>query len=280
MTAATDGVRLQKVLAEAGVGSRRASEELIAAGRVTVNGEVAILGRRVHADVDIINIDGVRVPTKPGLVYYVLNKPVRVVSTARDPQGRPTVVDIVPSEPRVYPVGRLDWETEGLMLLTNDGSLTLRLTHPRFSVEKEYLAEVDGVPTRSALRTLREGVQLEDGITAPAKVQLAQGRDDSAALTIVIHEGRNRQVRRMCEAVGHPVRRLIRTRIGQLADRSLKPGEWRLLTPAEVRGLYAATGTEPDPLDSDGANADPLDSDPTGLGAVAANEPGVDEVSQ
>ena len=135
MTAATDGVRLQKVLAEAGVGSRRASEELIAAGRVTVNGEVAILGRRVHADVDIINIDGVRVPTKPGLVYYVLNKPVRVVSTARDPQGRPTVVDIVPSEPRVYPVGRLDWETEGLMLLTNDGSLTLRLTHPRFSVE-------------------------------------------------------------------------------------------------------------------------------------------------
>ena len=279
MTAAEDGVRLQKVLAEAGVGSRRASEELIAAGRVTVNDEVAVLGRRVHADLDIINIDGVRVPTKPGLVYYLINKPVQVVSTAHDPQGRPTVVDIVPSEPRVYPVGRLDWETEGLMILTNDGSLTLRLTHPRFSVEKEYLAEVDGVPTRSALRTLREGVELEDGVTAPAKVQLSQGRDDSAALTIVIHEGRNRQVRRMCDAVGHPVRRLIRMRIGQLADRTLKPGEYRLLTPAEVRGLYAATGTEPDPLDDDPLDPESIETGPTGLDAMA-NEPDADEVSQ
>ncbi len=270
MTAASDGVRLQKVLAEAGVGSRRASEELIAAGRVTVNGEVAILGRRVHSDADIINIDGMRVPTKSGLVYYLLNKPARVVSTAHDPQGRPTVVDIVPSEPRVYPVGRLDWETEGLLILTNDGSLTLRLTHPSFSVEKEYLAEVDGVPTRAALRILREGVDLDDGITAPAKVQLTQGRDDSAALSIVIHEGRNRQVRRMCDAVGHPVRRLIRTRIGQLADRSLKPGEWRPLTSDEVRGLYAATGTEPDPDVNESAE----------LGVVAVNEAGVGEVSQ
>ena len=273
MTAASDGVRLQKVLAEAGVGSRRAGEELIAAGRVTVNGEVAILGRRVHADVDIINIDGMRVPTKSGLVYYLLNKPVRVVSTAHDPQGRPTVVDIVPREPRVYPVGRLDWETEGLLILTNDGSLTLRLTHPSFSVEKEYLAEVDGVPTRAALRILREGVDLDDGVTAPAKVQLSQGRDDSAALSIVIHEGRNRQVRRMCDAVGHPVRRLIRTRIGQLADRSLKPGEWRLLTSDEVRGLYAATGTEPDPTE-----AESLES--LELSAVPVNDAGLGEVSQ
>lgn len=261
MTAAEDGVRLQKVLAEAGIGSRRVGEELIAAGRVTVNGEVAVLGRRVHAETDVIDVDGVRVPTRAGLVYYLLNKPVRVVSTSSDPEGRPTVVDLVPAEPRVYPVGRLDWDTEGLLLLTNDGDLTLRLTHPRFAVEKEYLAEVEGVPGRSALRTLREGVELEDGPTAPARVQLTQERGDSAALTIVIHEGRNRQVRRMCEAVGHPVRRLIRMRIGQLADRSLKPGEWRLLEPAEVRGLYAATGTDPDPTEADG------------------NEPGPDEAS-
>jgi 23S rRNA pseudouridine2605 synthase len=247
VTTEHDGVRLQKVLAQAGIGSRRSCEELIAAGRVTVNGEVAILGRRVDAEADTIDVDGVRVPTRAGLVYYLLNKPERVVSTASDPQGRPTVVDLVPEEPRVYPVGRLDAETEGLLLLTNDGTLTLRLTHPRYGAEKEYLAEVEGVPSRAALRTLREGVALEDGRTSRANVQLTQERGDTSALTIVIHEGRNRQVRRMCDAVGHPVRRLIRTRIGQLADRSLKPGQWRLLTPAEVRALYAATGDKPDP---------------------------------
>ena len=179
------------------------------------------------------------------------------------------MVELVPAEPRVYPVGRLDWDSEGLLLLTNDGTLTLRLTHPRYAVEKEYLAEVDGVPSRAALRTLREGVELDDGVTAPARVQLTQERGDSAALTIVIHEGRNRQVRRMCEAVGHPVRRLIRMRIGQLADRSLKPGEWRLLEPAEVRGLYAATGTELD-LDEPGTHELDLDE-------PSANVPGPDE---
>lgn len=248
MTAADDGERLQKVLAAAGMGSRRACEELIAAGRVRVDGEVAILGRRVHAETAIIEVDGTRVPTRAGLVYYLLNKPVRVVSTAHDPEGRPTVVDLVPSEPRVYPVGRLDWESEGLLVLTNDGALTHRLTHPSFGVEKEYLAEVEGVPSRAALRILREGVELDDGVTAPARVQLSQARDDSAALTIVIHEGRNRQVRRMGDAVGHPVRRLVRTRIGTLADRGLKPGEWRVLEPSEVRALYVAAGEgDPDP---------------------------------
>lgn len=263
MTASADGVRLQKVLAEAGIGSRRVNEELIVAGRVTVNGEVAVLGRRVHAETDIIVVDGVRVPTRAGLVYYVLNKPARVVSTVRDPEGRPTVVDLVPSEPRVYPVGRLDWDTEGLMLLTNDGTLTLRLTHPRFAVEKEYLVEVEGVPSRASLRALREGIDLDDGVTAPARVQLSQAREDSAALTMVIHEGRNRQVRRMCEMVGHPVRRLVRTRIGPLADRGLKPGEWRKLDSADVRALYTATGTEPDPT---GAEPEPASTEP--------NEPG------
>jgi 23S rRNA pseudouridine2605 synthase len=240
----SDGIRLQKVLADAGLGSRRASEELIADGRVTVNGEVARLGRRVDPERDAIELDGVPVPTRAGLVYYLLNKPVRVVSTADDPEGRPTVVELVPAEPRVYPVGRLDWDTEGLMVLTNDGDLTHRLTHPSFGVEKEYLAEVEGVPSRGALRRLREGVELDDGPTAPARVALTPGEGEVSALVIVIHEGRNRQVRRMCEAVGHPVRRLVRTRIGPIADRALKPGQWRTLRSDEVRGLYNAVSVE------------------------------------
>lgn len=242
MTDPPEGERLQKVLARAGIGSRRASEELIAAGRVTVGGEVAVLGRRVDPERDRIELDGVPVVTRTDLVYYLLNKPVRVVSTADDPEGRPTVVGLVPPEPRVFPVGRLDWDTEGLLVLTNDGELTHRLTHPRHGVEKEYLAEVDGVPTRGELRQLREGVTLEDGPTAPAEVQLVQERDGNAAITIVVHEGRNRQVRRMCAAVGHPVRRLVRTRIGPVTDRRLAPGAWRGLRPEEVRALYAAAG--------------------------------------
>jgi 23S rRNA pseudouridine2605 synthase len=228
--------RLQKLLAGLGVASRRACEELIAEGRVTVNGEVAVLGRRVDPDADAVAIDGVPVPVRPGLVYYLLNKPRGVVSTAQDPQGRPTVVGLVPAQPRVYPVGRLDTDTEGLLLLTNDGELTHRLTHPSFGVEKEYLAEVAGEPTPGALRRLREGVDLEDGPTAPARASLAA----PSAIRLVIHEGRNRQVRRMCEAVGHPVVRLVRTRIGPLAERRLKPGEWRELSFEEVRALHAA----------------------------------------
>lgn len=237
---AEDGIRLQKVLADAGIGSRRACEELIVAGRVTVDGEVATIGRRVDADTAAVAVDGVPVPTRAGLVHYLLNKPAKVISAAHDPEGRPTVVALVPAEPRVYPVGRLDWDTEGLLILTNDGDLTHRLTHPSFGVEKEYLAEVEGVPSRAALRRLREGVELDDGVTAPARVALATGRAERCALTIVIHEGRNRQVRRMCEAVGHPVRRLVRTRIGPISDRNLAPGAWRVLSQAEVRGLYGA----------------------------------------
>lgn len=235
MTEST-GERLQKVLAQAGLGSRRICENLIEDGRVTVNGEVAILGRRVETTVDHVEVDGVQIGVAPGLVYYLLNKPRGVVSTASDPQGRPTVVQIVPAEPRVYPVGRLDTDTEGLLLLTNDGDLTHRLTHPSFGVEKEYLAEVEGAPSRGALRTLRDGVDLEDGRTSPAKVsEVSPG-----VLRLVIHEGRNRQVRRMCEAVGHPVRRLVRTRIGPLRDPALEPGLWRALTIDEVRTLERA----------------------------------------
>ncbi len=241
MTTPTDGERLQKVLARAGLGSRRVCDDLIAAGRVSVDGEVAVLGRRVDPERDHIELDGVPVVTQHGLVYYLLNKPPHTVTTADDPEGRPTVVALVPSEPRVFPVGRLDWDTEGLLILTNDGDLTQRLTHPSHGVEKEYLVEVDGVPSRGALRRLREGVELDDGLSAPAQVRLVQERADHAAIEIVIHEGRNRQVRRMLDAVGHPVRRLVRTRIGTLVDRELAPGEWRVLNQDEVRALYTAS---------------------------------------
>ncbi len=234
------GERLQKVLAQAGLGSRRTCEMLIEEGRVTVNGEVAVLGRRVETIDDRVEVDGVCIGVAPGLVYYLLNKPHGVVSTAADPQGRPTVVDLVPADPRVYPVGRLDTDTEGLLLLTNDGELTHRLTHPSFGVEKEYLAEVDGEPSRGALRQLREGVALDDGLTAPAKVSAV----GPGVVKLIIHEGRNRQVRRMCEAVGHPVRRLVRTRIGPLRDAALAPGAWRALTIDEVRSLERAASVE------------------------------------
>lgn len=238
MTAPAEGERLQKVLARVGFGSRRVCEELIADGRVRVNGEVADLGRRVDTASDRVEVDGVAVGVRPDLVYYLLNKRRGVVTTASDPQGRPTVVEQVPAEPRVFPVGRLDADTEGLLLLTNDGELAHRLTHPSFGVEKEYLAQVQGRPSPGAVRRLREGVDLEDGPTAPARVALVP----PDGLRLVIHEGRNRQVRRMCEAVGHPVLRLVRTRIGPLADRGLAPGRWRELSVAEVRALEAAAG--------------------------------------
>lgn len=233
------GERLQKVLSVRGWGSRRVCEDLIRDGRVTVNGEVAALGRRVDVERDEVTVDGAPVGIRPDHVYYLLNKPVGVVSTAKDTHGRPTVVDLVPSSPRVYPVGRLDADSEGLLLLTNDGELTNRLTHPRWEVDKEYLVQVDAPASgvgESALRRLRGGVELEDGRTAPAVVtQLQPG-----VLRFVIHEGRNRQIRRMCDAVGYPVIRLVRTRIGALTDSRLPPGAWRALTLDEVRMLAQA----------------------------------------
>ncbi|MDE0833363.1 MAG: pseudouridine synthase [Acidimicrobiales bacterium] len=234
--ASHEGDRLQKVLARVGIGSRRVCEDLIAEGRVLVDGEVAVLGRRIDVETVLIEVDGAPVGVRPDLVHYLLNKPAGVVTTADDPQGRPTVVGMVPTEPRVFPVGRLDLDTEGLLLLTNDGELTHRLTHPSFGVEKEYVAEVLGEPSRGALRRLREGIELDDGTTAPARAALL----DPSVLRLTIHEGRNRQVRRMCEAIGHPVVRLIRTRIGPLADRSLAPGAWRELTGDELRSLQRA----------------------------------------
>jgi 23S rRNA pseudouridine2605 synthase len=230
------GERIQKVLARAGLGSRRACDELVAEGRVTVNGAVVGPGARVDTESDKVAVDGVVVGVRPDLVHYLLNKPTGVVTTASDPQGRTTVVDLVPTVPRVFPVGRLDVDTEGLLVLTNDGDLAHRLTHPRYGVDKEYLAHVEGHPTPAALRALRRGVELEDGRTSPARVSLLA----PDLLRLLIHEGRNRQVRRMCDAVGHPVRRLVRTRIGPLTDRRLGPGEWRTLTQEEVRALERA----------------------------------------
>ena len=233
------GERLQKVLAAAGWGSRRACEELIAAGRVTVNGDVAVLGRRVDPSADLIEVDGAPVGVRPDAVYYLLNKPAGVVTTARDTHGRRVVVDLVPATPRVFPVGRLDAATEGLLLLTNDGELANRVAHPSHGVDKEYLVEVAGGPVSAGgVRRLREGVALDDGVTAPAEVS----QPSPGVLRITIHEGRNRQVRRMCDAVGHPVLRLVRTRIGPISDRTLGPGEWRELTQAERKALSEAVG--------------------------------------
>jgi len=234
--ASHEGERLQKVLARVGIGSRRVCEDLIAEGRVLVDGEVAVLGRRVDVETALIELDGAPIGVRPDLVHYLLNKPAGVVTTADDPEGRPTVVGLVPTEPRVFPVGRLDFGTEGLLLLTNDGELAHRLTHPSFGVEKEYVAELQGSPSRATLRRLREGIELDDGVTAPARAALLE----PSVLRLTIHEGRNRQVRRMCDAIGHPVVRLIRTRIGPLADRSLAPGAWRELTGDELRSLQRA----------------------------------------
>jgi len=243
--AAPQGERLQKVLARAGLGSRRACEVLIAERRVTVDGVPADLGRRIDVERDAVAVDGVPISLGGGLVYYLLNKPAGVVSTAMDPQGRPTVVGLVPQSPRVFPVGRLDVDSEGLILLTNDGGLTHRITHPSFGLEKEYLAEVEGVPTPGQLRQLRMGVELADGVTAPARVAAVE----PCLIRIVIHEGRNRQVRRMCDAIGHPVKRLVRTRVGPIAERALQPGGWRELSAAEVRALEQAValGSRPGP---------------------------------
>jgi len=231
-----EGERLQKVLASRGFGSRRTCEELIADGRVTVNGEVAILGRRVDESRDLVAVDGVPVGIRPDLVYYLLNKPRGAICSAADEHGRGTVLDLVPRSPRVHTVGRLDADSEGLLLLTNDGELTAWLTHPRHEVDKEYLVEVQAPVTgvsRAAIRALRDGVQLDDGPTLPAGVS----QIEPGVLKIVIREGRNRQIRRMCDAVGHPVVRLVRTRIGPINDRSLAPGAWRMLSDAELRAL-------------------------------------------
>ena len=237
------GERLQKVLAHAGVGSRRAVEEMIAAGRVRVNGERAVLGRRIEPDKDKVEVDGSIVPLHADLVYLLLNKPEGVVTTSDDPEGRPTVLDLVDHPSRLWPVGRLDIGSEGALLVTNDGDLTQRLTHPRYHVPRKYLVEVEGSIGRRALDKLARGIELDDGMTAPSKVALVERVPGGSLVEITITEGRNRQVRRMFDAVGHPVRRLVRRAIGPLELGRLKPGAYRKLRPVEVQSLYRAAET-------------------------------------
>lgn len=231
--------RLQKVLAAAGVASRRHSEELILAGQVKVNGEtVKELGTKVDPEKDRIEVKGKLLAREPEKVYLMLYKPPGYVTTAKDPQGRPTVIDLVKDVgERVYPVGRLDFDTEGLLLLTNDGDLTYAMTHPKHEVSKTYMALVQGVPGPDKLKRFQKGLRLADGPTAPAKVKLAKTVRGNAWLEITIHEGRNRQVRRMCETIGHPVLKLKRIKLGFLTLDRLEESKYRLLTKDEVKQL-------------------------------------------
>lgn len=251
-------VRLQKILSAAGVASRRAAERLMAEGRVTVNGTtVRELGTRADPDSDDIRVDGRPVRRGARRIYLLLNKPRGYVTTRSDPEGRPTVLDLVPGlHDYVYPVGRLDYESEGLLILTNDGDLAASLTHPSHEVAREYHARVRGVPDARALQQLSSGVVLDGRRTAPADVALvasnAGQHRDQAVVSITLHEGRTRQVRRMCEAVGHPVVRLRRVRIGPLSDPRLETGMCRQLTPREVAALRkAATALQHPPPESD-----------------------------
>jgi 23S rRNA pseudouridine2605 synthase len=237
--------RLQKAIANAGLMSRRAAEELIAAGRVTIDGRVAILGDRVEVDQQRVEVDGVPLPVSPRLVTYLIYKPIGVVSTASDPEGRQTVVDLVPPDPRVVPVGRLDADSEGLLLLSNDGELTLRVTHPRFGMTKTYVATVAGRPNGRVVRRLVTGIELDDGVAKARRAKLIQATPDQGLIELVMTEGRNREIRRMMSLLGHPVQRQVRTAIGPLTDRTLGAGEWRRLDTQEVAALYKAAGTQP-----------------------------------
>jgi 23S rRNA pseudouridine2605 synthase len=241
------GERLQKVLAAAGVGSRRTCEDLIAAGRVTVDGRVATLGDKVDPDAAVIHVDGERVITTDRLVYLALNKPRGVVSTMADEQGRTALVDFLGDlDQRVFHVGRLDADSEGLLLLTNDGQLAHRLTHPSYGVAKTYLAEVSGTVPGSVRRRLLAGVELADGPVRADAVKLVDSSGGRTLVELVLHEGRKHVVRRLLAEVGHPVRRLVRTAIGPITLGGLKPGRTRRLSNVEVGALFAAAdGADP-----------------------------------
>ena len=239
-----EGIRLQKVLAAAGVGSRRACEVLIGEGRVSVNDEVVReQGRRVDPAVDVIRVDTMRINTAPGLVYLAMNKPRGYVTAMSDPEGRPTVGDLVADRTeRLFHVGRLDADTEGLLLLTNDGELAHRLSHPSYGVPKTYLAEVIGPVARDVGKRLREGVELDDGIVRVDSFKLVDSNANRVLLELVLHEGRKHIVRRALAEVGHPVQRLLRTSVGGVQLGSQKPGKIRNLTRDELAGLFALVG--------------------------------------
>jgi len=232
--------RIQKLIARSGYASRRRAEILIGQGRVTVDGVVVQLGAKADPTSARIAIDEIPLPVAPDLVYYLVYKPVGVVSTAHEPGPRRAVVDLVPAEPRVVPVGRLDVESEGLIVLTNDGDLTLYMTHPRFGVEKTYTALIEGSPSAVTIRRLTQGVELEDGLARAVRVRQVAQHHDSAMIEIVMNEGRKREVRRMLSELGYPVQRLVRTAIGPITDRTLEPGTYRELSVMEVRRLYSS----------------------------------------
>jgi 23S rRNA pseudouridine2605 synthase len=234
--------RLQRSLARAGFGSRRACEEVIAAGRVEINGRVATLGDRLDPGVDEVRVDGSKVNVDPELRTFALHKPRGVTTTMRDPHADRDLGGFLPKGVHVFPVGRLDRDTEGLLLLTNDGSLAHRLTHPRYEIEKEYLAEVGKPPSKRQLGLLRRGVELEDGPARAVDARSAGGTAGRGGVRLVMVEGRKREVRRMLDAVELPVRRLVRVRVGPIRLETLRPGEIRELEPEEVRALYRAAG--------------------------------------
>ncbi|HET9972429.1 MAG TPA: pseudouridine synthase [Streptosporangiaceae bacterium] len=238
------GVRLQKVLAEAGIGSRRHCEELIGAGRVEVDGEtVRRFGARVDPDRQVIRVDGKRIPAKPGLVYLAFNKPAKVLTAMSDPRGRKTVADFLGERSeRLFHIGRLDYDTEGLMLLTNDGELAHRLAHPSFEVAKTYLAEVAGPVPKDLGRRLMAGVELDDGVASADRFRVVDRSGNRALVEITLHEGRKHIVRRMLDATGHPVSRLVRTDVGPVKLGNLKPGSTRELRTGEIGELFAAVG--------------------------------------
>lgn len=234
----SDGERLQKVLAAAGVASRRAAEEMIVAGRVSINGRrVTTLGSRIDPSHDRLEVDGKRVATDPAKEYLIINKPLGVISTAKDERGRRSVVDLVPSRVRLFPVGRLDADTHGLMILTNDGELAHRLAHPRFGIERTYRAEVEGIVSPSKLERLRKGVRLDERTARAVRVRVVATGRGRTQVEVVMTEGRNHEVKRLLAAIGHPVTRLARRSFGPIRLGDLKPGTWRRLTPAEVGAL-------------------------------------------
>lgn len=229
-----DKIRLQKYIAKCGVASRRHAEELIKAGRVKVNGAVIEeMGTLVSED-DIVEVDNRIISTKENSVYIILNKPAQYVTTVKDPEGRRTVLDLVQVKERVYPVGRLDYDTTGLLILTNDGDFTNNITHPSNEINKTYIAEVTGFPSEDSLHKLKSGIMLDGRLTSKAEACIVEEKANSTVLKIIIGEGRNRQVKRMCEYIGHPVVKLERTAIGKLELGNLKQGKWRYMTPYEI----------------------------------------------